>query len=227
MQARSSLESNRPSRAPRLSTLLTAAALAAFAPAVCGCEVPISMLLADEMGDSGNDEPYDSYPDDGYYGDDYGSESVSLQVKNATVQGDLGEAVGFAGAARMSDAHDSGNYTDITIWADGNSTKQWSMMSALNISNGGLRNPVFKPGAKLHFSSEDYESVPYVYSWGCSGTGSDAEAFDYEAGGTETDIVVSEAEDPGMIHLSFTIRFQGYDSQAQIVRGELDVAQPL
>jgi hypothetical protein len=223
MFSRSSLASKSSFRSPRFSALLAVAAVAAMAPAVCGCEIPMAMLLAGEMGDSDSATPVD----DGYYDDggDYGSDSTALQVKNASAQGDLGNAVGFSGQANSTDAYDSYGYTDISIWVS-DASNQWATMHALNISNGGLGSSVFKPGAKLHFSSEDYNASPYVYGWGCSGTGADATSLDYEASGSETDIEVSEAEDPGLIHLAFTVTYPGYPS-AQVVHGELDIATPV
>lgn len=226
MSARTSHAPTRSLGASRLSWLALAA-VAALAPALSGCELGIAMMIADDV--SNDDEVY--YGNDGYYGDDgyYGGSQSALQTKNAEVEGDLGEAIDFSGAANYVDAWDDGYYTSITLWADGSDgSNQWATMTALNIEGGGLSSEVFKPGAKLHFSSEDYNSSPYVYAWGCSGTGSDASMLDYEASGSETDIEVSEAEDPGMVHLAVTITYPGYGANGgQVVHGELDVAVPV
>lgn len=226
MHARSPHESNRSLRMPRLTWLLAAFAVGALAPALTGCEIPLAMALADDMGTPNEPSP-DPYYDDGYY-DGYGSESAALQVKDAQVHGDLGEAIGFSGPAQSVDAYDSGGFTSVTLWANGKSSTNWATMTAISISNGGLGSDVFKPGAKLHFSSEDYDAVPYVYTWGCSGTGADADMLDYESGTSDTDIEVSEAADPGMLHLTFKVTYLNYNgSPDQIVEGELDIAAPV
>jgi hypothetical protein len=183
------------------------------------------------LSDNGGSSEGEPYYDDGSYDEGVGSEYTELQIKNAAVQGDLGDALGFDGPVSTSSAYDEGGYTDITLWADGAgagllASDRWAMMSAISISNGGIGSDVFAPGAKLHFSSDDYDSVPYVYAWGCSGTGSDADSLDYEASSSEVDIEVSEAEDPGLIHLSITMSYGGY-STTQVVHGELDIARPL
>lgn len=195
-------------------------AAAALAPALTGCEIPVAMMIAD---DASNDDSGPYYYDDGYYGGD----QSALQTKNARVHGDLGEAIGFSGDADYVDAWDDGYTTSLTLWADGSNDKgQWATMTALSIQgDGGIASEVFKPGAKLHFSSDDYDQSPYVYTWGCSGTGSDADMLDYEASSSETDIEVTESEEPGMVHLAVKISYPGSGS-AQVVEGELDVVVP-
>lgn len=216
MSARTSHASKSSLRAPRLSWLSLAAA-AVLAPMVAGCEIPIAMMIADDIG---NDDEAPIYYDDGYYG---GSASA-LETKNARLQGDLGDAIGFDGAASMVDAYDDGYYTSITIWADGESSAsgKWAAMSQLTIEGGGLSSDVFKPGAKLHFSSDMYGSGPNVYTFGCSGTGANADLLDYEENGNETDIEVTEADEPGMVHLAITTTYSG----SQVVHSELDVVVP-
>jgi hypothetical protein len=217
MPARTSHASNRSLRTSRLAWLSLAAA-AALAPFVAGCELPIAMMIADDV--SNDDQPVSDYGADGYYG---GSQSA-LETKNAELAGNLGEAVDFSAAANFVDAYDDGYYTSITLWADGSNTTsgQWAAMSVLNIEGGGgISNEIFKPGATLHFSWDDYGS-PYVYTWGCSGTGQDADMLDYEADANETDIEVTESDEPGMVHLSIT----GTYGDGQTVHSELDVVVP-
>jgi hypothetical protein len=219
MSARTSPASNSSRRA---LSWLPLVAVAALAPMVTGCEIPLAMMIADDVSndDEGN---YDS----GYYGDEYygGSESA-LETKNAKLNGDLGEALGFEGSARYVDAYDDGYYTSITIWADGDSSASgnWAAMSQLTIEGGGITSEVFKPGAKLHFSSADYGTSPYVYTYGCSGTGQDADILDYEASGSETDIEVTEGSEPGMVHLTFHTSYPG--TTTQVVHNELDILVP-
>lgn len=224
MAARTLLAQNSSSRPARFAWL-PLVAVAALAPMAAGCELPMAMMIADDVSNNDDYAGDDYYYDDG--GDYYGGSQSALQTKNANVKGDLGDAIGFSGPANYVDAWDDGYYTSITLWADGaNGSDKWSTMTALSIEGGGLASETFKPGAVLHFSSDDYSTSPYVYTWGCSGTGEDADMLDYEASGTETDIEVTEAEDPGMVHLAVTIRYPGgYGTQE--VHGELDVAVPV
>ena len=114
----------------------------------------------------------------------------------------------------------------ITIWADGQSSQsgQWAAMSQLTIEGASLADDAFKPGAKLHFTSDSYGSTPYAYTYGCSGTGSDADMLDYESPGVDTDIEVSESDEPGMVHLTITATHSGYGTQ--LVHSEIDVVVP-
>ena len=210
--------SARMSHAPHRFSWLCLAAAAAFAPVVSGCVLPLAMMIAEDVS---ND---DEVAYGGYYGGDgyYGDSASALQTKNATLAGALGEAINFTGDANYVDAYDDGYYTGITIWADGNVSDvgEWAAMAAISIE-GSLSNEAFKPGAKLHFSSEEYTGAPYVYAFGCSGAGSNAGVLDYEATGSETDIEVSESDEPGMVHLDIVVTFPG---SGQVVHGELDVA---
>lgn len=218
MLARRSNAAPRSLRASRLAWLPLA--LAALAPSLAGCEIPLAMMLAD---DASNDDV--AYGD--YYDGEYGGTQSALQVKNASVSGDLGEVRGFSAAADTVDAWDDGYYTSITLWAKRSSgSSSWATMTALNIEGGGIQSDVFKPGAKLHFSSDDYGATPYVSAWGCAGAGSDAELLDYEVNGSETDIEVTESDEPGMVHLLVKIRYPGYGSDDQVVEGELDIVVP-
>jgi hypothetical protein len=226
MPARTSLAPHSSLRAPRLGWLPLVAA-AALAPLMAGCELPLAMMIAD---DASNDDVYD---DDGYYyggGDYYGGNQSALETKNAALRGDLGDALGIDAPANFVDAWHSDYSTSITLWADGaGNSGPWAAMSGITIEgDGGIANEVFKPGAKLHFDSDNWETSPYVYTIGCSGTGEDAELLDYEASGTETDIEVTEVEgEPGMVHLSITVRYENWDSgEDQVVHNEIDVAVP-
>ncbi|MBK8258311.1 MAG: hypothetical protein IPK82_37290 [Polyangiaceae bacterium] len=199
------------------SVRLALLAVAALVPMMTGCEIPVAMMIADDINNE--DEYVNDYYGDGYYG----SEGSALQTKNARIDGSLGDAIAFSGDAEQVDAWHDGYSTNLTFWASGNGAQQWAAMAAISISDGGISNTSFVPGATLHF--DGYSSS--VYSWGCSGTGSDADMLDYEASGSTTDIDVSESSEPGMVHLSITTTFEGYDTPvAQIVHTELDIVVP-
>jgi hypothetical protein len=221
MFAFSSFPSKPAVRSSRLASALSAAALVALGAALCGCEVPLAMMIAGEASHSDGTPVVSNEGSSDPYGGDYSSGYSALQVQNASVHGDLGDALGFSGSPHDVDAEDGDGMSTITLWVGGDGEQRWETMTQLTFY-GGLGSTKFQPGSHIH-STGSYTSDPSVTAWGCSGTGASASELAYEADSTELDLDVSAADKPGMVHVAFTITY----NDSQVVQGELDVSQPL
>jgi hypothetical protein len=140
-------------------------------------------------------------PDD-YYDDDYGIETT-LDVRSASLAGDMGDIRGFADDDATHSGYDYGNYASIQVNA---TAPEGAAMVILEIE-GGLTNEALVDGAHFRFRSYDYpETGLYMYAIGCSGPEEGNWLFDAQA----EDIVVDVTETiEGTTVLDFVATYAG------------------
>jgi len=151
-------------------------------------------VLDDLMGD-----PYGSgagvapRPDPGY-------DPSNIDVKGATLVGEMGSVRDIAGPATYTEAWGDGYWASINVHSEG------SRGFAMGIVNfeGGLDHADLVPGAILRFSNTDYGPDAYDPSMlrisvtGCSGP-SDGD-WQFDAPADEIEVKVSEGAEPGYLH---------------------------
>lgn len=154
-----------------------------------------------EEVDYAYDDSYDETYDDTW--NDYTAPST-LDVRDASLSGDMGDVRDFADDAPTRNGYDYGTYATVEIHA--RTTDGAAAMAILEVQ-GGINHADLVPGA--HYTFANYESTAgglYMYVIGCSGPSEGAWYFDEQA----QDMVVDVSETPeGTTVLDFTAEFSG------------------
>ncbi len=182
------------------------------------------------------DAPDEAYPEAPYYDDEtsydasyqepYVDEEVpteyddtytdpnELELRNASLAGDMGQVRGFADETPTLLGYDYGNYAMIEVTAHGS---DGAAMAILQVQGGGLDSPEFTDGAHLQYHGYEYaETGVYMYLVGCSGPSDGNWLFDEGA----EDLVVDVSVTPeGTTVLDFGATF----TDGQTVVGSTEV----
>jgi hypothetical protein len=175
-------------------SLLGAAAV--FCLSLPGCE--IGLLIA-----ATTDEPADE--DYAYGYEDYGGESVGIQVSETRMVGTIGPAESFS-SEPFGDAQVGSGWASIVLTSD---DLDVPAMAGFSIG-GDDAEALFVPGSRIEL--EEYSS-----SFGCAGDG-----FEYETFGEGGELVVEESDRPGVVTVSFRVDLESGDE----VEGSFDLAVP-
>lgn len=148
---------------------------------------------------------------------------LALDVRNARLEGELGEVVGIRAEADEASSSDDGISTEVTIWAGGGKgTERWATMTTFSLS-GEARARFFTPGETMSFGVG--EGSTDLGSYACSGTGADADELDFEVDPVATEISVHESDVPGMVTVEFDAEYFT-DLGVQHLAGSFDIAVP-
>lgn len=157
----------------------------------------------------------DSYAEDEYYDDSYADDTYyddgtqgPLDIRSASLAGDMGEIRGFADDTPTTVGYDYGSYLSVEVHAQAPSG---AAMGILQVE-GGLDNAELVDGAHLRFANYEYSSSGlYMYLIGCSGPQEGNWMFDESAGDLVVDVSVTPE---GTTVLDFAATF---DSGQQVV----------
>lgn len=165
----------------------------------------IKALEEDSDEETYYDEPYyedDTYSDDTYWDDtntepdpwvepdveDPYANPNALDIRGASLAGDMGSVRGFSDDDASHLGYDYGSYSSIEVHAQ---APDGAAMAILQIE-GGLDNPELVPGAHFEFRNYEYTaSGLYVYMIGCSGPVEGNWVFDQSADDLVVDVSVS------------------------------------
>ena len=167
----------------------------------------------------------DTYADDTYWDDSYADDTSTdpyvnpnaLDIRSASLAGDMGEIRGFADDDALHNGYDYGSYASVDIHAE---APNGAAMAILEIE-GGLDNPELVAGAHFEFQSYEYTaSGLYMYVIGCSGPAEGSWYFDEQG----QDLVVDVSQTPeGTTVLDFGVTFS--DGQTVVGSTELGPLQ--
>lgn len=164
----------------------------------------IKALEEDAPDDTYEDDVYyedDTYSDDTYWDDTYSEDEWvdeeyddtyanpnALDIRSASLAGDMGSVRGFADDEASFLGYDYGSYASVEVHAQ---APDGAAMAILQIE-GGLDNPELVDGAHLEFRNYEYtDSGLYVYVIGCSGPVEGNWVFDQSADDLVVDVSVS------------------------------------
>jgi hypothetical protein len=175
-----------------------------------GC-LELALIQALENKDGGDDgdvvSPAYAEPtyDDSY--DDTSYATTAIDVRNASLSGDMGDVRDFADDDATHAAYDYGTESSIEIHA--RATDGSAAMAILEIQ-GGVGNADIAPGA--HYQFANYESTPnglYMSVIGCSGPSEGEWYFDEQASDMSVDV---SATPEGTTVIDFSARFSSGQS---------------
>jgi len=184
----------------------------------------LTLILTLGVGLSGcvlDDLMGDPYGAGGGAAPGYGYDS-NIDVKGASLVGDMGSVREIAGPATYTESWGDGYWASINVHSEG--TRGFAM-GIVNFE-GGLDHADLVPGATLHFSNIDYYDGTYdpsalnVSVTGCSGPSDGDWQFDEPA--DAVDVKVTEGADPGYLHFEIDAH---WNSQAQDVTAQFDAQQ--
>jgi hypothetical protein len=210
---------------------LVAAAVSVFP----GClEFALIKALEEDAPDDTYEDDYyyedDTYADETYWDDTYSEEDwddteyedtyanpSALDIRSASLAGDMGSIRGFADEQPSYLGYDYGSYASVEVHAQ---APDGAVMAILQIE-GGLDNPELAPGAHLQFRNYEYtDSGLYIYVIGCSGPVEGNWVFDESAGDLVVDVSVTPE---GTTVLDFVATFS--DGQTVVGSTELGALQ--
>jgi len=162
-------------------------------------------VLDDLMGDPGY---YDPPPTEPYY-------ESNIDVKDASMVGEMGSVSDIAGPATYVDSYGDGYWANINVHSEG--TRGFAM-GIVNFE-GGLNHADLVPGATLRYSSTDYSydgsydpSALRVSVTGCSGPSDGDWQFDESA--DEVEVKVTEGSEPGYLHFEVSAHWNSRNQDA-------------